>query len=149
MEREKKGLSKRGLSKKGLINKRLTNKGFTLIELIIVIAIMAVLVGLLAPQVTRYVEKSRQATDISNMDSIKNVVETVLADTKARDEVVAAGLTFTISGVKPSETAYTGTYFASELEKILTTWPSPKQTGVSKFKVEIAKTTGIITVSVE
>ena len=39
--------------------KKLNNKGFSLIELIIVVAIMAVLIGVLAPQYLKYVEKSR------------------------------------------------------------------------------------------
>ena len=35
------------------------NKGFSLVELIIVIAIMAILVGVIAPQLILYIEKSR------------------------------------------------------------------------------------------
>lgn len=43
------------------------NKGFTLIELIVAIAIMAILVGVLTPTLIRYIEKSREATDIANV----------------------------------------------------------------------------------
>lgn len=50
--------------------KSLTNKGFSLVELIIVIAIMAVLVGVLAPQFLKYVERSRKSTDVQNVASI-------------------------------------------------------------------------------
>ena len=50
---------------------KMNDKGFSLVELIIVIAIMAVLVVVLAPQYLKYVEKSREATDIQNCDSIR------------------------------------------------------------------------------
>ena len=62
--------------------KSLTNKGFSLVELIIVIAIMAVLVGVLAPQYLKYVTNSKISTDISSADSIRTVVNTLIADTK-------------------------------------------------------------------
>ena len=48
------------------------NKGFTLIELIIVVAVLAILVGILAPQYTKYVEKSRKAADVSNVNELVN-----------------------------------------------------------------------------
>lgn len=51
------------------------NKGFSLVELIIVIAIMAVLVGVLAPAYLRYVEKSRKSADIQAIDSIMIAME--------------------------------------------------------------------------
>ena len=53
------------------------DKGFSLVELIIVIAIMAVLVGILAPIFIRYVEQSRRSRDIQTADQIR---EAFLAD---------------------------------------------------------------------
>ena len=53
------------------------NKGFSLVELIIVIAIMAVLVGVLAPQFIKYVEQSRRSRDIQTAQEVR---ESILAD---------------------------------------------------------------------
>ena len=43
------------------------NKGFTLVELVVVVAVLAILVGLLAPSYTKYVERSRESTDLANV----------------------------------------------------------------------------------
>lgn len=59
------------------------NKGFSLVELIIVIAIMAVLVGVMAPQYIKYVEKSRISTDDSNASTLLETVTTALANEDA------------------------------------------------------------------
>ena len=47
------------------------NKGFSLVELIIVIAIMAILAGALAPALIKYINKSRRSTDVQNADSLR------------------------------------------------------------------------------
>ena len=60
--------------------KKTNNKGFSLVELIIVIAIMAVLIGVLAPQFIKYVERSRESTDLQNVEEVKTAVETYVAD---------------------------------------------------------------------
>lgn len=60
--------------------KQMGNKGFSLVELIVVIAIMAVLVAVLAPQFTRYVDKSRQSNDATTVSGIVNAVQAGIAD---------------------------------------------------------------------
>ena len=45
------------------------NKGFTLAELLIVVAIIAVLVAIAIPVFTSQLEKSREATDLANVRS--------------------------------------------------------------------------------
>ena len=60
--------------------KKMNNKGFSLVELIVVIAIMAVLIGVLAPQFIKYVEKSRQTTEIQNIDTCVSAVRAYYAD---------------------------------------------------------------------
>lgn len=62
------------------MNKKMNNKGFSLVELIIVIAIMVILVGALAPQFFKYIEKSRQATDVQTAGTVYTVLVTALSD---------------------------------------------------------------------
>ena len=48
--------------------KKFTNKkGFTLMEMLIVVAIIAILVAIAIPTFTGQLEKSRQATDVANV----------------------------------------------------------------------------------
>lgn len=47
-----------------------SNQGFSLIELIIVIAIMAILTGIIAIAVVPYLEKSREVKDLRQLDNI-------------------------------------------------------------------------------
>lgn len=53
---------------------KLNKKGFTLAELLIVVAIIAVLVAVSIPIFTSRLEKSREATDIANMRAAKAAV---------------------------------------------------------------------------
>ena len=68
---------------KFLNKKKKDNKGFSLVELIIVVAIMAILVGLLAPQYIKYVEKSRKSADASNLSEMVNAVQIYAADAES------------------------------------------------------------------
>jgi len=58
-------------------------KGFTLAELLIVVAIIAVLVAIAVPMYTTGLEKSREATDIANVRSaFSDVVSAYMLDGK-------------------------------------------------------------------
>ena len=56
------------------------NKGFSLVELIIVIAIMAILVGVMAPQLIKYIEKTNVSSDTQLCDTVKSAVTTAVMD---------------------------------------------------------------------
>ena len=56
------------------------NKGFSLVELIVVVAIMAVLMGILVPTLVKNVEKSKKQKDASAIEEIRTTMVTNLAD---------------------------------------------------------------------
>lgn len=70
--------------------KSMGNKGFSLVELIIVIAIMAILVGVLAPQLLKYVERSRQAKDTQAVDTVHTAIVTAMLDPMVTDAPATA-----------------------------------------------------------
>ena len=57
-----------------------TTKGFSLIELIIVIAIMAVLVAIIAPNLTKYLGSSKTKTDQKNADELASQLQTCITE---------------------------------------------------------------------
>ena len=65
--------------------KKTSNKGFSMVELIIVIAIMAILAAALAPSLIKYINKSRLSTDIQTGTTIASAINAALAVEKAYD----------------------------------------------------------------
>ena len=108
------------------------NKGFSLVELIIVVAIMAVLMGILAPQYIRYVEKTRIRADDSIISDIDKSCQATLADEKYYADA-GATVVVTVSNqgaITQTGLATTGAAFIAEVN----TSVYGQATSLNKFK---------------
>ena len=84
-----------------------SNEGFSLVELIIVIAIMAILVGVVALAVIPNLEKSRESKDLATLDSLVSGVSTAIAN----DPSISGSGTLTIANVKSDATGLEGAVY--------------------------------------
>lgn len=108
---------------KNLMKTKVNKKGFTLAELLIVVAIIAVLVAISIPIFTSQLEKSRDATDEANVRSaIAEVTAAVLSDDKddsGNGDVEYKGGTYTMTvKAKGQKEGWSGAASTTESIKI-------------------------------
>ena len=74
-----------------------SNKGFSLVELIVVVLIMAIIAVALAPQVMKWVENSRISSDLETKSDIEKMCQLALTDEYVFDHVKDGGYTITVT----------------------------------------------------
>ncbi len=121
------------------------NKGFSLVELIIVIAIMAILAAAIAPALIRYIDKSRRADDVTAAGTIESSVSAALANEDAYDVAVKDSTTLVAvvskgnGSYRVDSSADDANAFKDEMESSL-----PKGADI-KFKKKGAKAYSVYT----
>lgn len=123
------------------------NKGFSLVELIIVIAIMAILAGALAPALIKYINKSRRSTDIQNADSLRTAVQTALSNPEAVDTIPSDPYDFTSADIASANSSSTS--FLQEVQSVTGKNKLTQKYGDNKgdpFKVEVSMKNNKVTV---
>ena len=74
-----------------------TNAGFSLVELVVVVLIMAIIAVALAPQVVKWVKNSKNAADVQTKNELLRLASIALADKEAFSIVCDGGYTITVS----------------------------------------------------
>lgn len=149
--------------------KKTNNKGFSLVELIVVVAIMAILIGVLAPQYLRYVEKSRLQKDNTALGEIAQSIKIALSDEKIAENMLytsgeydmvfthttgnAQTYTFTTATAEPTPTTADSSLLGWELSKTIakdfTTSSNTYKDATDNIVIEVVYKDGVITVQAE
>ena len=126
--------------------KKTNNKGFSLVELIVVVAIMAVLMVVVGPQLLRYVERARIQRDNTAISEIANAAKIAMADETINKSVTAKVTITATNGVITFDTSALQAELAIVLGATVELDSDTYSTGAPGITVEKNATTGAVEV---
>lgn len=128
--------------KKNKFAKKLNDKGFSMVEIIIVIAIIAILATVVAPQYFKHLESARETTDV---DAYRNIVSALQVELINSD--VESGTIEFVNGAVKNDTA-------SDIKNLLSGVGinldnvKMKSDAYESVKIDFSTTNGVISFSV-
>ena len=124
--------------------KKMNNKGFSLVELIVVVLIMAIIAVALAPQVMKWVDNSRLSTDRDTYEQFISNLQIALTDKNLPATVTQTTFHITSTGITDGSNAYSsgnasGT-IAGALDAVAADWYKAKTKATANADLTVTVT---------
>ena len=127
---------------KGILAKKKNKKGFTLVELVIVVAVLIIIAGIAIPTVHNVIDNANKATDASNAQSIELAIKTygaekaadtdapTISDDKLTSLLTAYGVNLDVGEPKQSGCEY---YYNNTTGKVVVAKSNPDSASDSAY----------------